>query len=96
MSVTGVDRPTGPDTVPLEVTRSDPACHDPNAGCPGALPRGFIEALVANGEVRIHLKLRRSRVAATITFVNEVSGTSCATTIGAPWANLPWRARTAE
>jgi hypothetical protein len=87
VQVTAIDRPTTSDTVALEVTRSDPACVDPDAGCPSVLLRGFVEVPVAEGEVRIQPQLRWARVAATITFVDEISGTSCAATI-----DLEWRA----
>jgi hypothetical protein len=85
VQVTAIDRPTTSDTVTLEVTRSDPACADPDAGCPVVLLRGFVEAPVAEGEVRIQPTLRRARVAATIAFVDEISGTSCEATIDLTW-----------
>lgn len=87
VSVQAVDRPTRPDEVSLQVTRSDPACAAPDAGCPYVLLSGFVGVPVAEGDVRIQPKLRWARVATTITFVDEISGTSCAATI-----DLTWRA----
>ena len=48
--VQAVDRPTRPDEVSLEVTRSDPACAGPDAGCPYVLLLGFVSVPVAEGE----------------------------------------------
>ena len=87
VSVVAIDHPTRPDEVTLEVNRSDPACRAPDAGCPYVLQRGYVVAPVAEGEVRIQPNLRWARVATTIPFVDDVSGTSCAATI-----HLTWRA----
>jgi hypothetical protein len=84
--VQAIDRPTGPDELSLGVTRSDPACADPDVGCPHVLLSGSVSGLpVAEGDVRIQPNLRWARVATTITFVDEISGTSCAATIDLEW-----------
>jgi hypothetical protein len=87
VSVVAIDHPTRPDEVALEVNRSDPACRAPDAGCPYVLVSGYAVVPVAEGDVRIQPNLRWARVATTITFAGEVSGTSCAATL-----HLTWRA----
>jgi hypothetical protein len=86
VEVVGIDSPTASDEVTLQITRSNPACADPTAGCPYLLISGFVRAQVAEGDVRIQPNLRWARVATTITFVNEIAGTSCAAHINLTWA----------
>jgi hypothetical protein len=85
VEVVGIDYPTAPDEVTLQITRSNPACADPTAGCPYVLISGFVRAQVAGGDVRIQPNLRWARVATTITFMNEISGTSCSALVDLTW-----------
>ena len=88
VQVQAIDRPTEPDEVSLAVTRSDPACAAPDSGCPYVLLSGSVSGVpVAEGDVRIQPNLRWARVATSITFVDTISGTSCAATV-----DLTWRA----
>jgi hypothetical protein len=87
VEVQAIDRPTGADQMSLEVNRSDPACAAPAAGCTYVLLAGYVSEPVAERDVRIQPNVRWARVATTITFVDDISGTSCAATI-----NLIWRA----
>ena len=76
-----VDHATRPDYVFLPVTRIEPACAAPDAGCPYVLLDGIVSEEVAEGDVRVQPNLRWARVATTVTFVDEISGSSCAMTI---------------
>jgi hypothetical protein len=49
------------------------------------LLRGFVRMPVVEGDVRIHPKLRWARAGTSITFVDEISGISCAAIIDFEW-----------
>ena len=87
VEVVASDRPTGPDEVILQVTRSDPTCSAPDIGGPEVLMSGYISVPVVEGDVRIQPQLRWPRGGTSITFVDQISGTSCVATI-----DLTWRA----
>lgn len=85
VSLQAVDRLKAADEVSLSISRVNPACADPEAGCPYVLFRGLVLAPVAEGDVRIQPNLNWARVATTITFVDTISGGSCPAMINVLW-----------
>jgi len=85
VSLQAVDRLKAPDEVSLSISRVNPACASPEAGCPYVLFSGSVLAPVAEQDVRVQPNLSWARVATTITFVDAISGGSCAATINMTW-----------
>jgi len=85
VEVTGIDRPTTPNEVSLSISRVNPACSTPEAGCPYVLFSGDASGPVAEEDVRIQSNVQWARVATTITFVDQISGISCAAIVDITW-----------
>lgn len=84
-SVTAIDYPTGRDILGIGLSRSNPACADPAAGCDYILLSGYVRAPVEERDVQIQGKLRWARTDASIEFPDQVSGSTVPVTIELDW-----------
>jgi hypothetical protein len=83
--VTAIDRPTTQDVLAIEISRSNPACADPGAECDYILIQGYVEAPVAEKDIRVQHNLFWARTDASTEFPDQVSGSTIPVTISLDW-----------
>jgi hypothetical protein len=85
VNMAGFDHVRTSDEVFVEISRYNPECLDPNAGCPPP-SGGSVRMPVAEEDVRIQPDLNWAHVSTTVPFVDTVSGTTCTLIIDLTWA----------